>query len=118
MVHLERSTECYGWYRKFITYPTMIIHLESGTCNSEINLFNLNESSAMCFQWKAYIDEDYRDELLHREDVQSKYTAAYPFRCPKCRIVLTSCQAYSNTCIARHAIRICTETEWPSQSSG
>ena len=62
----------------------MIIHLESGTCSSEINIIDLNESAAMCYQWKACCDKDYRDELLHREDIQSKYSAAYPFRCPEC----------------------------------
>lgn len=41
----------------------MIIHLEAGTCDSEIDIIDLNESAAMCFQWKAYLDEDYRGEL-------------------------------------------------------
>lgn len=60
---LRSSIECYGCYRKFSTYPAMIIHLEAGTCDSEIDIIDLNESAAMCFQWKAYLDEDYRGEL-------------------------------------------------------
>lgn len=38
----------------------------------------------MCFQWKAYLDEEYRDELLNRRDLQFEYSEpVYPFRCPK-----------------------------------
>jgi hypothetical protein len=68
----------------------MIIHLESGSCPSEIDIFDLNESAAMCFQWKAYLDEDYRDELLNRDDLQSEYSGTvYPFRCPECDVGFT-----------------------------
>ncbi|KAF2174851.1 hypothetical protein K469DRAFT_756579 [Zopfia rhizophila CBS 207.26] len=74
MVHLPRSIECYGCYRKFATLPAMIIHLESGSCPSGIDIVDLNESAAMCFQWKAYLDEDYQDELLNRVDLQSEYS--------------------------------------------
>ncbi|KAH7119541.1 hypothetical protein B0J11DRAFT_439926 [Dendryphion nanum] len=104
MVHLERLIECYGCYRKFTTYPAMILHLESGTCHSEIDILGLNESTAMCFQWKAYIDEYYRDELLNREDLQSEYSEpVYPFRCPDCSVVFTKLSglfqhAYSKAC--------------------
>src|ERR1051325_8275275 len=104
MVHLERLTECYGCYRKFTVYPAMIIHLESGTCPSEIDVFDLNESAAMCFQWNAYINGDYRNELLNREDLQSKYSeSVYPFRCPECDTVFTKLSGlfqhvYSKAC--------------------
>ncbi|PVH95299.1 hypothetical protein DM02DRAFT_164022 [Periconia macrospinosa] len=85
MVHMERSVECYGCYQKFITYPAMILHLEAGTCSSNIDRFDLNESAAMCYQWKAFVDEDYRDELLDRDDLQWKYSEpVYAFRCPEC----------------------------------
>ncbi|UPX11155.1 uncharacterized protein EKO05_0001777 [Ascochyta rabiei] len=90
MVHLERSIECYGCYRKFTTYPAMILHLESGSCPFEIQIFDLNESATICSQWKAYRDEDYRDELLNRDDQQSEYSeTVYPFRCPGCDIGFT-----------------------------
>jgi hypothetical protein len=85
MVHLEPSIECYGCYRKFITYPAMVLHMESGTCPSDIDMIDLNESAAMCYQWEAYIDKDFRNELLNREDLQSEYSGpVYPFRCPEC----------------------------------
>ena len=82
----------------------MIIHLESGACPSQIGIFDLNESAAMCFQWKAYIDEDYRDELLNRDDLQSEYSEmVYPFICPVCDICFTKLSAlfqhaYSKAC--------------------
>lgn len=85
MVHLERSIECHGCYQTFSTYPAMILHLESGACESEIDIIDLNASAAMCFQWKAYLDEEYRNELLARCDIHSEYSeAVYPFNCPGC----------------------------------
>jgi hypothetical protein len=85
MVHLERSVECYGCFRKFVTYPAMILHLEPGTCPSGIDIIDLNQSAAMCYQWKAYIDADFRDELLNRCDLKSEYSGSvYPYKCPEC----------------------------------
>lgn len=104
IVHLERSIECYGCYQKFTTYPAMMLHLESGTCPLEIVVLDLNKSAAMYFQWKAYIDEDYRDGLLNRVDPQSEYSEpVYPFRCPECGVEFTSLSglfqhAYSKAC--------------------
>lgn len=82
----------------------MIIHLESGTCDSEIDVFDLNESAATCYQWKAYLDEDYRNELLNRCDLESEYSeSVYPFRCPECDIGFTKLSGlfqhvYSKAC--------------------
>lgn len=85
MVHLEPSVECYGCYRKFTTYPAMILHLESGACPSDVKTTDLNESAAMCFQWAAYIGSNFRAELLNRGDPQSNYSGpVYSFRCPGC----------------------------------
>ncbi len=68
----------------------MIIHLESGACESEINITDLNESAAMCFQWKVFLDEEFRDRLLNRRDLKSDYDdTVYPFRCPECDTVFT-----------------------------
>ncbi|KAJ5021275.1 hypothetical protein J3E73DRAFT_434834 [Bipolaris maydis] len=84
MTHLERTIECYGCYRKFPTYPAMIIHLEAATCASGINIRDLNQSAAMCFQWKSY-------------------GRVYPFRCPGCELSFTKLSGlfqhvYSNAC--------------------
>jgi len=104
MVHLKRSVECYGCYRTFSTYPAMIIHLESGACESEIDRIDLNESAATCFQWKAYLDEEYRNDLLNRCDLQSEYSeTVYPFNCPECGTVFTKLSGlfqhvYSKAC--------------------
>lgn len=62
----------------------MIIHLESGNCRSQIDIIDLNESAAQCFQWKAYLDENFRDELLDRRDLTADYERVYPFHCPEC----------------------------------
>ena len=68
----------------------MIIHLESGACRSRTNIVDLNESAAMCFQWKAYLIEEYRDELLARCDLQAEYDdVVYPFKCPECGTTFT-----------------------------
>ena len=87
MVHLERSISCYGCYRAFVTYPAMILHLEAGTCPSGIDRIDLNESAAMCYQWAAFIDREYRSELLDRESLQGWYCGpVYPFKCPECDV--------------------------------
>jgi hypothetical protein len=58
----------------------------------------------MCYQWKAYLDEDYRDELLSGEDVQYLYgEGVCPFRCPGCNVGFTKLSglfqhAYSQAC--------------------
>ena len=63
----------------------MIIHLESGTCDSGITAIDVNESAAMCYQWKAYLDKDYRDDLLNRCDLGLEYyEPLYLYKCPKC----------------------------------
>lgn len=49
MVHLKPSIECYGCCRMFTTYPAMILHLEAGTCTSNIDIIDLNESAAKCY---------------------------------------------------------------------
>jgi hypothetical protein len=48
-------------------------------------MLDIDESAAKCFQWKAHLDEDYREELLGRCDLVSEYNKpVYPFECPKC----------------------------------
>ncbi|OCK89144.1 uncharacterized protein K441DRAFT_296726 [Cenococcum geophilum 1.58] len=89
MVHLDPSVECYGCYRIFTTYAGMIIHLESGSCDSGINILDLNESAALCYQWKHYIDEEYHDDMVEGYDLYLDYMgnyngSVYPFKCPTC----------------------------------
>ena len=39
----------------------------------------------MSYQWKAYINQYYRSDLLDRWDLQQVHSqAVYPFRCPEC----------------------------------
>lgn len=52
----------------------LIIHLEPDSCPSKMDIIDINESAAMCFQQKAYIDQHYLDELLNRKDLQSTYS--------------------------------------------
>ncbi|KIW04946.1 uncharacterized protein PV09_04111 [Verruconis gallopava] len=75
----------------FTTYHGMIIHLESGVCQSQIDRIDLNRSAAMCYQWKAYLDEEWRDELLQRHDLEQEYVnKIYAFHCPECRTVFST----------------------------
>ncbi|KAJ6280849.1 hypothetical protein J3E71DRAFT_392137 [Bipolaris maydis] len=73
LVHLKPSVECYGCTRSFTTYSGMIIHLESGTCTSGINILDLNKSAPMCYQWQKFLDEEYQYD-----------GAVYLFRSPEC----------------------------------
>jgi hypothetical protein len=84
----------------------MIIHLESGACHSEIDIFDLNESAAMCFQWKGYIDEEYREELLGRGDLKAEYNeTVFPSSVLDVMRASPSSQASFNTCTAKRAVR-------------
>ncbi|KAJ5022570.1 hypothetical protein J3E73DRAFT_434043 [Bipolaris maydis] len=85
LVHLKPSVECYGCTRSFTTYSGMIIHLESGTCASSIDILDLNKSAAMCYQWQKFLDEEYRDDILSCYDLEEEYDGAvYPFKCLEC----------------------------------
>ncbi|OCK73621.1 hypothetical protein K432DRAFT_277697, partial [Lepidopterella palustris CBS 459.81] len=55
LVHRKPSVEYYGCTRSFTTYAGMIIHLESGTCASGIDILDLNKSAAMCYQWQKFL---------------------------------------------------------------
>jgi hypothetical protein len=61
----------------------MIIHLESGTCESGESLASLNRLAAQCFQWKKYILKEYRDELS-ASDTGYREQGGEPFKCPRC----------------------------------
>lgn len=82
----------------------MILHLESGTCGSGIDMIDLNESAAICYQWKAYLHRGYRDLLLDRRDLQLwNSVTIYPFECPGCNTDFTKLSGlfqhvYSQSC--------------------
>jgi len=63
----------------------MIIHLESGTCESGQNLASLNKIAAQCFQWKKYLSKEWRDELYAGETVYREQ-GGNPFKCPRCEV--------------------------------
>jgi hypothetical protein len=85
MVHLPRSIECLCCNETYPTYSAMIIHLESGACRSNIDIYDLNKVAARCFQWKAYIEKEYRDDLLSGCNLQDEYgEGVRPFKCPEC----------------------------------
>jgi predicted RNA-binding Zn-ribbon protein involved in translation (DUF1610 family) len=68
----------------------MILHAESGFCDSGIDIFDLNESAAECYQWRKYINDEYRDDLFNRCDLEYEYgETVYPFKCPACGNVFT-----------------------------
>lgn len=78
--------ECIGCDRKFTTWGGMVIHLESGRCDSGLDMVDLNETAAMCYQWKKFMEQNYRDDLrecvpLHKKHHPNKI---YPFKCPTC----------------------------------
>lgn len=63
----------------------MIIHLESGTCASGIDILDLNKSAAMCYQWRKFLAEEYRNDMLSCCDLEEEYYyKVYPFMCPEC----------------------------------
>ncbi|KAH7371579.1 hypothetical protein BKA66DRAFT_183810 [Pyrenochaeta sp. MPI-SDFR-AT-0127] len=90
LVHVDRSIECYGCDSVFKTYPHMILHIDSGGCGSNLDTQDLNMSAAGCFQWRKYIDEDYREEMLKGQDLSELYdVVVYPFRCPVCEVTFS-----------------------------
>ncbi|KAF2258284.1 hypothetical protein CC78DRAFT_537915 [Lojkania enalia] len=79
LTHREPIFDCLGCTRKFKTYGGMIIHLEAGTCPSGINAVELNNSAALCFQWKKYIINEFvRDCMLNG------YLDSLLYQCPTC----------------------------------
>ncbi|KAJ5751460.1 uncharacterized protein N7511_008425 [Penicillium nucicola] len=50
--------ECYGCYQTFKKFSGMMIHLESGNCESEVTADEIDEIAHDCFQSRKYIDDD------------------------------------------------------------
>ncbi|KAM3414581.1 hypothetical protein BST61_g9740 [Cercospora zeina] len=81
ITHLTPSVRCLCCPRLFTTFPGMMIHIESGTCDSGMNLPSVNRMAAQCFQWKKYLSKEYREDILAR-DTGYRKAAAQPFKCP------------------------------------
>jgi hypothetical protein len=69
----------------------MFIHLESGICTSGIDIRDLAESAAMCFQWSKFIIDIFdRNAMLQGQpiwsvtDVQGNPAKPVLFKCPEC----------------------------------
>ncbi|KAL2003491.1 hypothetical protein VTN02DRAFT_3700 [Thermoascus thermophilus] len=69
--HEPADLECYGssCYRNFASFSAMLIHLESGNCDSGTDCNEINDLAVTCFQHKKYSTDiaDY-----------------YPYFCPCC----------------------------------
>lgn len=57
----------------------MMIHLESGSCESGIDAQEINRLAARCYQWKKYIVPNYRVWMLNGMDRQVR---EYCYQCP------------------------------------
>ncbi|KAL1969863.1 hypothetical protein VTN77DRAFT_7372 [Rasamsonia byssochlamydoides] len=69
--HKPRSLECCGCYQKFKSFSGMLVHLESGACESNIDADNMDELAFECYQSVNYatdLDDD------------------YPYFCPGCEV--------------------------------
>jgi hypothetical protein len=81
---MGRSVECYGCDKRFKTFTHMLLHLESGGCDSGIGTLELNTTAANCHQWQQFIDKDYRNAMLSGRDLREGYQQPTPFLCPEC----------------------------------
>ncbi|KAF2279961.1 uncharacterized protein EI97DRAFT_369153, partial [Westerdykella ornata] len=71
--------------RKFTTYGGMMIHLESGACESGIDIIDLNQAAAACYQWKKYLFKEYRIYQQTRNEFAGGFDIkAHPYFCPTC----------------------------------
>ncbi|EMF10297.1 uncharacterized protein SEPMUDRAFT_50688, partial [Sphaerulina musiva SO2202] len=81
---LPRLINCLCCQRAFTTFPGMIIHLESGTCQSGEDVDSINLLAAHCFQWKKYMHKGCRESFIARDKTYIEWTGAKPFKCPTC----------------------------------
>ena len=88
ITHRQPDIECYGCYRTFTTYGGVILHLESGACESGYDIIDINESAARCYLWRHFIKPEYHHYMLECEDPQDYYDSKiFPFICPTCEAV-------------------------------
>ena len=83
--HMERTVKCYGCDRKFQAFSQMILHLETGSCQSDLTSQGLNKMVVRCYEACNYINEKFRTDKRAGEDLRASYTdMVMPFQCPKC----------------------------------
>ena len=64
----------------------MITHLESGTCESGIDIIDLNYEAGRFINAAEFTNSTYCDDLTERRDLIAEYNGtASPFRCPTCQ---------------------------------
>ncbi|CAH0057943.1 unnamed protein product [Clonostachys solani] len=68
LTHMEKSIDCPGCERYFITYFAMLLHLETGTCSSGVNRERITELAFECRQSQYYASS--------KDD--------FDFECPDC----------------------------------
>ncbi|KAL2830135.1 hypothetical protein BJY01DRAFT_120863 [Aspergillus pseudoustus] len=69
--HQPRTMECYGCYRCFKTISGVLIHLESGSCVSEVTEEELDDIARECYQSGKYIYTGFEG-------------GEWLYRCPSC----------------------------------
>jgi hypothetical protein len=66
----------------------MITHLESGTCESGIDIIDLNYEAVRFVNAAEFTNPTYCDDLMERRDLVAEYNCngtACSFRCPTCQ---------------------------------
>lgn len=82
---MERTVECYSCDRKFEAFSDMILHLETGSCQSDLTSQGLNRIVVRCYKARNYINGKFRTDMQDGEDLRALYAdTVMPFPCPKC----------------------------------
>ncbi|BCR98405.1 putative C2H2 finger domain protein [Aspergillus luchuensis] len=53
--HQPMDVECYGCYHRFRSFSGMLIHLESGACQSGVSEETIDDLATECYQSRKYI---------------------------------------------------------------
>ncbi|KAF2743598.1 hypothetical protein M011DRAFT_220004 [Sporormia fimetaria CBS 119925] len=92
ITHRTADYECLVCDRSFKTYSGMILHLESGACESGHDIIDVNEAAATCdtHHCVQFLDHHYRQAMLARQDLEEIYNEpVYPYECPRCDTFFT-----------------------------
>ncbi|PLB48185.1 hypothetical protein P170DRAFT_410888 [Aspergillus steynii IBT 23096] len=71
--HQARTMECCGCYKTFKSFSGVLIHLESGSCPSNITEEEIDEIAHECYQNRKYTNEGLED-------------GGWLYKCPHCEI--------------------------------